>query len=374
MNTLTLLIKPASSSCNLRCRYCFYEDESENRLQKSLGIMDAQTAEQVIREAMAYIGEYGTLSILFQGGEPTLAGPAWFDSFTQTARQLLPRGAQLHYAIQTNGVVLQPELLAVLKRERFLVGISLDGWRALHDRYRADPAGNGTWQRILKTLKRLQAEGIPVNALCVVTAQMAQDPCRAYRTLKGLGLQYHQYILCLDPLGEDRGSREYSLSPEAYGRFLKDTFDLWYADWKRGAYVSIRTFEDYVFNIMGVPCGNCATSGSCGGYLVLEADGSVYPCDFYALDAWKLGSIRERSVAELLSSAPLQEFAARRQTPPPECAACPYRQICRTGCCRDWVFADGTWHNYYCSAYQSFFAYALPRLQEIAAAEHKARR
>lgn len=374
MKHLTLLVKPASSLCNMRCRYCFYEDESENRKQKSMGIMTEDTMRVLLEKSMAYIGESGFLTVVFQGGEPTLAGAGYFRSFTELAEKLLPKGAGIQYSIQTNGYCISEELLAVLKKHRFLVGISLDGYRALHNSHRIDAAGDGTWHRILANLKRLQNAGIEVNALCVITAQAAGNAQKIYRTLKQLGFVYQQYILCLDPLGMERGSMPFSLTPESYGRFLKDAFDLWYADWKQGDYVSIRTFEDFVFNAIGIPCSSCAGSGKCGQYLLIEADGSVYPCDFFALDEWKLGNVHDRSVEELLHCETAAAFAGQRITPPEECAHCSYKTLCRTGCFRDWEPEGGVYHNHYCRSFQMLFAHALPRIREIASAEARSRR
>lgn len=374
MNHLTLLIKPASSLCNMRCQYCFYEDESENRMCKSMGIMEEDTVRVLLERAMAYIGEQGALSVVFQGGEPTLAGAGYFCRFAELAETLIPTGASIRYSVQTNGYDLSDALLEVFRKHRFLVGLSLDGYRALHDSHRMDAAGKGTWQRILGNLKRLQSAGIEVNALCVITAQAAGNAQKIYRTLKQLGLRYQQYILCLDPLAQKRGSMPFSLSAQSYGQFLKDAFDLWYEDWKRKDYVSIRTFEDFVFNAMGAPCSNCASSGKCGQYLLVEADGSAYPCDFFALDAWKLGNIFESSMEELLHCGKAQAFAAQRIPRPAECSVCPYEVLCRSGCYRDWETMDGVPHNYYCRSFKMFFEYALPRLQEIAAAELRSRR
>lgn len=373
MKTLTLLIKPASSLCNMRCKYCFYEDESNIRDQKSMGIMSGETARQLLAKAMEYIGEQGELTIAFQGGEPTLAGANFFQEFTDLAEQQKSPGVRIQYAIQTNGLELSEELLAILKKRRFLVGISLDGFRLLHDHNRIDAAGKGTWNRILKNVKRLQAAGVATNALCVITAQAAKKPEKIYRTLKQLNFSYQQYILCLDPLEMPRGMMPFSISPEDYGQFLLETFKLWYTDWKRGEYISIRTFEDMVFNGMGVPCSSCAQSGQCGQYLVIEADGSAYPCDFYALDPWKLGNICISSVQTLMESNTAYRFAQQRSVPPEECAVCAYRSLCRSGCFRDWEQTDGKYHNYYCRSFQILLEYAAPYFQEIAAAELRCR-
>ncbi len=374
MNSITLLVKPASSLCNLRCRYCFYEDEAENRMCRSMGIMGQDTVDTLLEQVMAYIGENGAVSIVFQGGEPTLAGAEYFQYFTERAEQLRPKGARIHYSIQTNGYHLSDALLEILKKHRFLVGISLDGYRALHDSHRVDPAGQGTWHRILGNLKRLQKAGIEVNALCVITGQAAPNAQKIYRTLKQLGLRYHQYILCLDPLEAERGTMPFSLSPEGYGQFLKDAFDLWYADWKRGDYVSIRTFEDLVWNAMGLPCSSCASSGTCGQYLLIEADGSAYPCDFFALDQWKLGNVHTQTLEALLRSEKSLEFAQLRSCPPADCQTCPYERLCRTGCCRDWEETAGGYRNHYCQAFRMLFAHALPRIREMAAAEIRSRK
>ncbi len=371
MKTLSLLIKPASSLCNLRCRYCFYEDEAANRQHRSMGIMSSEVTQALLQKARDYLGEEGLLSVTFQGGEPTLAGAEYFREFTRLARQLLPPGVQIQYGIQTNGFALSQELIEVLKQNRFLVGISLDGFRALHNANRTDPQGEGTWSRILANLRKLQAAGVEVNALCVITGEAAAQAQKIYRTLKQLGFRYQQYILCLDPLEAERGSMGYSISPEQYGRFLTEAFDLWYGDWKRQDYVSIRLFEDFVFNALGDPCSSCVTSGRCGQSLVIEADGSAYPCDFYALDQWKLGNICSQSISDLLCSEAARQFAQRRLTPPPECGSCPHRSLCRTGCVRDWEARDGVWHNFYCQSFRMLLSHGQERIRQIAQAESR---
>ncbi len=374
MRSLSLLIKPASSLCNMRCRYCFYEDASEHRMRKSMGIMSPETTEQLVRGAFDYIGEGGMVSFAFQGGEPTLAGADYFRHLLECVEQNRTRGSVVRYAIQTNGYSLEEELLELLRRHRFLVGISVDGEKPVHDGQRPDRQGKGTWMTVKGNLHRLQRAGLDPNALCVVTRAAARNPQKTYRALKELGLRYHQYIPCLDPLDALRGSMADSLTPKAYGKFLCGLFDCWYADWKLGQYVSVGLFEDFVFNAIGRPCVKCSASGACGQYLVIEGDGSAYPCDFYAVDQWCLGSIWDRSVAELFASERAADFAGARNNSPEECADCPWAQLCRGGCRRDWVWEDGKVHNYYCAAYRIFFPYARDRLGEIARAEYLASR
>ena len=374
MPYINLLIKPASSLCNMRCRYCFYADEAANRALPSMGIMTEETAALLIRRALEAAGLQGGVGFTFQGGEPTMAGKAFFRSFVENVRCLNTAHLPVSYGIQTNGLAIDAEWAAFLAENHFLVGISVDGDKALHDEFRVDAAGKGTWMRIQKNLQLLQQAGADCNLLCVVTRRCAKSAVRSYHALQKTGVRFLQFIPCLDPLGEARGQRGWSLTPKDYGEFLCTLFDEWYRDWKTGHYTSVRLFDDYVHLAMGLPAGTCATSGSCGGYFAVEADGSVYPCDFYVLDDWKLGTLQENSFAELRESACLQHFLQESRTRPADCVACEWHPLCNGGCKRDWTAGEGTVRNYYCESFRRLFAHAAPRIREIAAAEQRARR
>lgn len=373
MKNLHLLVKPASSACNLRCGYCFYEDASNNRAVKNSGVMSPALADTLLRQAYGLCEDGGTVNFTFQGGEPTLAGLEFFRYFAAQAHALCPAGVRTEFAIQTNGVLLNEEWAAFLKRENFLVGLSVDGCKELHNLYRVNARKNGSWNAVCRALQLLQGQGVLVNALCVVTAQAARRPEKIYNELKKLGLGYMQFIPCLDPIGQTWGKQPFSLAPKAYGDFLCRLFDLWYADWAGGQYHSIRLFDDYVNLLLGSGEPACASCGRCGGYFVVESDGSLYPCDFYALDEWKLGSLAEQPLAELIEGERAQAFLRWRQEKPAECAGCRWSPLCGGGCKRDWVDAEDGPHNYFCSALDQFFAHALPRLLRIAGAEARAR-
>lgn len=375
MPFVNLLIKPASSLCNMRCRYCFYEDEAANRTQASMGIMSTQTADLLVRQALDAAGADGALSVAFQGGEPTVAGLDFFREFVQAMERHNTRRLPVFYAIQTNGLGLDENWAAFLARNHFLVGVSVDGDKALHDEFRLDAAGKGTWARVQKNLTMLCKAGVDCNLLCVVTRRCAKSAVRTYHALKKTGVRYLQFIPCLDPLGEERGQRPWSLTPEDYGNFLCALFDEWYRDWEQGRYTSVRLFDDYVHLAMGLQPSTCATGGHCGSYFVVEADGGVYPCDFYVLDEWKLGNLHRTPLAELGRSPRALEFLEKGNDRPAECADCPWQYLCFGGCKRDWTrSAEGQTRNYYCPAFRQFFAYAEPRLRRIAAAEAAARR
>lgn len=374
MKFLSFLIKPASSLCNLRCRYCFYEDAGNNRSQKSMGIMGQDTVERLLEEAFRNVDHRGAVSFTFQGGEPAAAGLEFFQQFVKKAKARCPKGVTLSFSIQTNGTLLDEAWADFFRQERFLVGISLDGFKENHNRCRVDAEGNSTWNRVVRAAQLLQKHQVEVNALCVVTGPCARSPEKSYQGLKKLGFRYLQFIACLDPIGMERGKMPYSLTAEAYGKFLCRTFDLWYQDWKKGDYHSVRLFEDYVHILLGDESSTCATCGRCGAYFVVEADGSVYPCDFFALDTWKMGRLGENTLPELIESERARTFLRWGSEKPKECAACRWKHICNGGCKNDWVYQDGEPHNYFCESFQTLLRHAEPRLAEIARAELSARR
>ena len=274
----------------------------------------------------------------------------------------MQRNISVFHSIQTNGICLDEEWASFFKTNSFLVGISLDGTQENHDLYRLDATGKGTWDKVTRTIALLDAYGVETNLLCVVTGQLARKPQRAFKSLCELGRHDLQFIPCLDPL-DTIGGQAYSLTPELYGRFLCGVFDAWYNQLQRGNYVSVRNFEDYLRILLGMPPTSCASSGSCGHYLTVEGDGSLYPCDFYVLDEWKLGDLSYCTVEDALDSPVSRMFLEQGRKRPAECAACVYRPLCQGGCKRDW---DTAGSNRFCTAYKQFFSYALPRLQTAA--------
>ena len=363
MPPLSILVKPASSACNLRCAYCFYADEASNRAVPSYGRMSPQVVRALL-EQTAGTAE-GGVSFLFQGGEPTLAGLDFYRDFTAQAGELLPKGLRVQYAIQTNGIVLDETWCRFLKERQFLVGLSLDGNRACHDRFRRDGAGKGTYDRVLRAARLLEQAGVEYNVLTVVTGYLAKHIQSVFGTLCKGGFRFQQYIPCLDPLGEDRGGQGYSLSPEEYGAFLKNLFDLWYRELEQGRYWSIRYFDNLVWMLGGRDPEQCSMGGRCGLQYLVEADGSVYPCDFYGLDQYRLGNLLEHDWAQLDRTREALGFVEASRRVPEDCRRCAWYALCRNGCRRDRLEEpDGLGRNYYCQAYAQFFAYALPRLKK----------
>lgn len=369
MPPLSLLIKPASGSCNMRCRYCFYVDETENRAVALRGRMSEETMHFMVDKALAYAD--GECTFSFQGGEPTLAGLDFFRAMSDyVSHHPNPKGVRVRWSIQTNGYALDEDWCRWLHEQQALVGISLDGPKEIHDRCRVDAAGQGTFQRVMAAIHLLEKHQVEFNILTVVSAFNARRASQVYRFFKKQGFGYQQYIECLDPIGEVPGGNDYSLTPERYEVFLKTMFDEWYRDVSAGHYVYNRYFENLLMLMTGQQAESCSLRGVCQAQWVIEADGSVYPCDFYALDQWKLGNIREDSFETMEEARRASGFVAWSARLPEECKACRWLMLCRNGCRRNRepVTADGTGKNYFCSAYQNFLEYAYPRLRELASA------
>lgn len=361
MPPLTLLIKPASSLCNMRCRYCFYADVSDRRAVKSYGVMDGETARAVVRRAFQYAD--GAVTFGFQGGEPTLAGLDYFQNFVALVREYNTRGLAVHYALQTNGYALDEAFAAFLAQHGFLVGLSMDGPQALHDSLRPGADGAGSYARVQGAAHLLEQYKVAFNILCVVSGPVARAPKAVFRALAPYG--FLQFIPCLDDFGG--AGADYSLTPEDYAGFLKGCFDEYERAFYAGKYVSIRLFDNYVGMLCGRPPEACDMRGECGGYLLVESDGGVYPCDFYVLDEWRMGNLKEQSLPRLMKSPVLARFLQEGRSHEAACRDCRWRVLCRGGCRRHREQERGALGpNRFCESYREFFAYAYPRMARMA--------
>ncbi len=365
MPPISLLIKPASGLCNLRCAYCFYADEMGKRQQASFGIMSRHTLAAVLRKTLAQAD--GPVNLMFQGGEPTLAGLDFFREAVALCREGNRKRLPVQFSLQTNGILLDDRWAEFLKENHFLVGLSLDGTEGIHDGCRVDPEGRGTFLRVMEAVKLLQKHQVEFNILTVVTRQTAGNGGRIYRFFREQGLVWQQYIPCLDPLGEARGAQGYSLTPEKYEHFLKALFDNWYRDISAGKFCYNRYFENLVAILLGAQPESCGMVGRCSVQYVVEADGSVYPCDFYVLDSMRLGNLVTDSFETIDQARRELGFLEKSFQIHEKCRSCRWYPLCRGGCRRDREQEDGSLGlNYFCAAYQGFFTYAYPRLRELA--------
>jgi uncharacterized protein len=363
-----LLIKPASGACNLRCKYCFYADITEKREVPSFGMMSEETLQTVVQKTLEHAS--GDVTFAFQGGEPTLRGLPFFRRLMEYEARYNVHNLPIHNAIQTNGILLDGEWADFFAENRFLVGLSMDGSAPVNDLHRVDASGDGTHKRLMQAARLLKEKKVEFNILTVVTAKAAKEIKSIYAFYRRSGLPYQQYIPCLDPIGEARGGHPYSLTPALYERFLKDLFDLWFEDVTAGRLIYNRYFENLVGMLLGHPPEACGMIGFCSRQYVVEADGGVYPCDFYVLDGYRIGSLVADSFETIEENRTRLGFVETSRQPAPECLACRWQPLCRGGCRRDREpELDGRMSlNYFCPAYKGFFAYAYPRLEHLARA------
>lgn len=360
MPDINVLIKPASGLCNICCGYCFYKDETQNREVASYGFMSEETLEQVIKKAIAYADRECTIA--YQGGEPTLRGLDFFRKSMEYQKKHNKKKLRITNAIQTNGLLLNREWAEFFRENHFLVGLSLDGIAFTHDAFRKDPEGNGTFRQVLDCSGLLEECGVDYNILTVVNALTAKKASQIYAFYKQKNFSYLQFIPCLNPLEREEERFPFTLTPKAYGQFLKTLFDLWYQDLKKGRVVHIQLFEGYMKLLLGMAPDVCGMSGICSCQHVIEADGEVYPCDFYVLDEYRLGNLNTVSFVEIQEKRRELQFIEQSLEGLRVCETCRYFPLCRGGCRR-----YRSPRNYFCEAYQDFFAYTLPRLEEAAA-------
>ena len=361
-----LLIKPASGNCNMRCKYCFYADITEKREVPSFGMMTEETLEVIVKKAL----ESGApeVTFAFQGGEPTLVGLPFYRKLMELEKQYNTENVVVHNAIQTNGMLMDAEWAQFFAENHFLVGLSMDGTAVVNDLHRVDAKGDGTHKRLMQVVKLFKEHKVEFNILTVVSAKVAKEIRSIYAFYKRSGLPYQQYIPCLDPFGEERGGYAYSLTPKLYEKFLKDLFDLWFDDVVHGVFIYNRYFENLVGMLLGQPPEACGMLGFCSRQNVIEADGGVYPCDFYVLDEYRIGNLVTDTWEQIEEKRREIGFIERSKVMHEACGSCKWKPLCRGGCRRDRepMQGDGMSLNYFCSAYKGFFEYAYPRLEHLA--------
>jgi len=361
---ISILIKPASSACNLKCKYCFYRDISVNRQTASYGRMKPGLVDQLIKSVFIDLNDDDELTISFQGGEPTMAGLRYYQYFIEEIKKQSKR-VVMHYAIQTNGMIINDRWCKFLKENNFLVGLSIDGYPLYHDLNRVDLHGRGTFYRVIKTKELFDQYEIPYNVLCVLTNPLAKHAKKVFNFFEQNNIKYVQFIPCLDELKATQRS-SYALTPERFASFYTTYFNLWLESLKNGKYQSVKLFDDVVNLFKYGLVHACGLTGNCGIQYVIEADGSVYPCDFYALDKYKLGYIQEKTLRELFSQPISFDFLKEKKELNSYCNDCPFKKMCCGGCRRmkDAMYVSE--ENDFCG-YQKFLSLFVPQIDEILA-------
>lgn len=362
MKNISVLIKPASSLCNIRCSYCFYSNISSLREVRSYGKMKPAVTEKMIKHIFADLEDGDSLTLAFQGGEPTLAGLNYFENMVEQV-MAQPKRVTVNYVLQTNGMLINRQWCDFLKKNNFLVGLSIDGHPLYHDLNRIDPRGRGTFQKVLQTKKLFDDYAIEYNVLCVLTDSLAKEAQQVFQFIMEQKLQFIQFIPCMDDLNT-KEKNDYSLTPKRFAEFYHQMLLYWLAELERGNYISIKLFDDIINLLVNRRITACGMLGNCQIQYVIEADGSVYPCDFYVLDDYRMGYIQDQTLRELFGQAAGQKFLCSRVELPKKCKACPFKAICRGGCKRmkDAVYVDET--GKFCG-YQALLEEFVPQISKI---------
>lgn len=332
MKYFSTLIKPASSLCNMRCKYCFYHDVAQQRDCFSYGIMSDDVMKSIIARVFDYFQEETMITFAFQGGEPTIAGIQYFKRFVAYVNEKKKDVHHINYSIQTNGLLLNHEWYDFLYENNFLVGVSLDGFQENHDDLRLDVNNQKTHDIIMNHIKEMKNRNIQFNILTVLTSQLSKQAKQLFDFYLQHDLNNIQIIPCLPEFGNKENI--YACSPKMYFHFYDELFKEWFKYLQEGRYISINYFESLILLFKGIPPTQCGFLGYCNMQFVIESDGSVYPCDFYCLDEYKVGNILENSILELAKSNVVKTFIKEKKTLSKLCTSCRYFKMCYGNCKR----------------------------------------
>jgi uncharacterized protein len=364
-----VMAKPAGARCGLRCSYCYYVGNYAPRAPRE---MDERLLEMYIAQRIESASG-PNVHFEWHGGEPTMLGLEYFRRIVRIQKAKALPGKTVSNGLQTNGMLIDGPFADFLARERFSVGLSIDGPESVHDAFRKGAGGRGSHARATRSFRLLNERGVMCNAMCVLHALNAPIPREVYGFFKDLGATYVQF-LPLSPRPGQEGAIAAAARPEEVGEFLCEVFDLWTAsDLGR---VVVQTFDEALRPYCGLPHALCVHREECGDVAVLESDGSFYACDHFVDGEHLIGNLRERSLASLSSDPALLAFgAAKRSSLPPSCLACEHLASCNGGCPKD-RFApapDGP-SNYFCAAYKRFFSHSGPVLALLASHMRAGRR
>jgi uncharacterized protein len=359
-----IMAKPTGSACNLNCDYCFFL-KKENLYPGSDFRMSEEVHEAYIRQLFE-AHEVPQVTVAWQGGEPTLMGLEFFRHSIELQKKYAKPGTRIENTFQTNGILLDDEWCRFFHENNFLIGLSIDGAKELHDFYRKDKGGHGTFDGVMKAVRLLQRYKVEFNILCTVNAQNGDHPLDVYRFFRDtLTAQYIQFIPIVErdnESGFQEGNQvtDRSVRPDQWGHFLIAIFDEWV---KRDVgRTFVLNFDGALAGWLGRAGTVCIFGPTCGEGMALEHNGDLYSCDHFVEPNYFLGSILKTPMIELVASDQQRKFGRDKwDTLPQYCHKCDFLSVCNGECPKNRFIEtpDGEpWLNYLCEGYKAFFKHS----------------
>jgi uncharacterized protein len=377
-----VIAKPIGPVCNLRCAYCFYLEKESLYPQGESWKMSDETLEAYVRQYIeAQPPEIDQIDFAFQGGEPTLMGLDFFERVVELQAKYSPPGRRVQNSLQTNGVLLDDRWCEFLARHNFLVGLSIDGPADLHNKYRVDRQGRGTFDRVTAAMERLKRHGVEFNVLACVNRHNGGRPLRVYRFFRDSGVRFVQFIPIVERLPAAKTHQhsgdvppeslvsERSVLPDQFGRFLIGVFD----EWVRGdvGEIFVRDFDQCLAAWVGAGASLCIYAPECGRATAIEHNGDLYRCDHFVTPEDRLGNIHQAPIVELANSPGQLQFGRdKSERLPGYCRRCQFRFICNGACPKDRFLRTPDGEPglcYLCRGYKLFFAHVDPYMKAMAA-------
>lgn len=372
----TIMLKPAGSLCNMGCTYCYYLDKVQlyggREPRMSLPVL-----EQVTR---AYIeaNDVSQVQFVWHGGEPLVMGLPFFTKAMEYQKRYAG-GKKILNSIQTNGLLVNQEWARFFRKNDFLVGLSLDGPRDIHDRYRLDRGGQPSFDRVMDALKCLTDHQVSLNTLSAVSRASEGHGREVYAFLKEAGVHYMQFLPVVEfvraqgkkarpeivePKAPGATPSSWSVSAEAFGDFMCDVFDQWISRDVGQYYVQL--FDSTLAAWCGRRDGVCVFGKSCFGNAVIEHNGDLFACDHFVYPSYKIGNVLETPIRELMETPQVKQFAYRKCAGLPlRCRRCPYLPACNGECPQHRDAVTGV--NRLCEGYRHFFRHVTPYMNQMRA-------
>lgn len=371
---LYVMVKPASASCNLHCKYCYYLEKQFLYDEQGRRTMSDSLLEKFVEQ---YINAQTMPQVMFtwHGGEP-LMRPLSFYKKAMEYQKKYANGRRIDNVIQTNGTLLTDEWCEFLAQNHWLVGISIDGPQEFHDEYRRTHSARPSWMQVMRGIKLLKKHGVEWNAMAVVNDFNADYPLEFYNFFKSIGCQFLQLspivertVLHADGRhladindAEDAPLADFSVTPEQWGDFLIAVFDEWVK--KDVGKVYVETFDCILANWCGKDPGICIYGRECGHAGVMEYNGDVYSCDHFVFPEYKLGNIQDHTLIEMLYGEKQSDFSRLKHASlPRQCKECKFEFACHGECPKNRFVRDRYGEpglNYLCSGYHKFLNHVAP--------------